>query len=79
MNNLLTKGYSIRGADGNDLRIEETVDRMEVVVSITDTRSGKVNTVRLDYDQYDAFSDLFTKYSINRLDIRLKEEFSTEE
>ena len=52
--NELTKSYSIRGIDGNDVAVSETVERKEIVLSIqqNDDR-GRVATVRLTKNQWE--------------------------
>ena len=56
---IITKGFTIRGADGNDLRISETVERDQVVISIQQNDDkARMATVRLDKEQFEAFFDL---------------------
>ena len=53
----LTKSITIRGVDGNDIRVSETSERKEVVVSIHmngGESSFRVATVRLNADQFKA-------------------------
>lgn len=53
----LTKSIAIRGVDGNDIRVSETAERKEVVVSIHmngGESSFRVATVRLNADQFKA-------------------------
>jgi len=53
----LTKSIAIRGVDGNDIRVSETAERNEVVVSI-EMNGGeaafRMATVRLNADQFKA-------------------------
>lgn len=67
---ILTKSYSLQGSDGAILRIEETPERLEIVVSISRHDNGKSNieTVRLNKEQFDAYGELFGKYSSSRLE-----------
>lgn len=61
---IVVKGFTIRGVDGNDLRISETIERKEVVISIQQNDDkARMGTVRLDKEQFEAFFD--TKYEIN--------------
>jgi len=56
---IIIKGFTIRGADGNDLRISETVERDQVVISIQQNDDkARMATVRLDKEQFEAFFDL---------------------
>jgi hypothetical protein len=60
---IIIKGFTIRGADGNDLRISETVERDQVVISIQQNDDkARMATVRLDKEQFEAFFDI--RYSI---------------
>jgi len=70
---IITKGFTIRGADGNDLRISETVERDQVVISIQQNDDkAKLATVRLDKEQFNAFFDI-------RYEIGIKHPIESEE
>ena len=59
----LTKSITIRGIDGNDLRVSETAERDAVVISIQqNSNGGALATVRLDQDQFDSLCR--TRYEI---------------
>jgi len=61
---IVVKGFTIRGVDGNDLRISETVERDQVAISIQQNDDkGRLATVRLDKEQFEAFFDI--KYGID--------------
>jgi hypothetical protein len=52
----LTKSITIRGVDGNDIRVSETAERDTIVISIQQNDdAGRIATVRLDQGQDDAF------------------------
>jgi len=73
---IVAKSFTIRGADGNDLRISETVEREEIVISIQQNDDkGRLATVRLNKEQFNAFFDI--RYSIdikNPIEVKEKEE-----
>ncbi len=72
---IVTNSFNIRGIDGNDLRISETIERDQVVISIQQNDDkAMIATVRLDKEQFDAFFDI--KYSIT---VKFKEEGKKEE
>ena len=51
----LTKSITIRGLDGNDIRVSETAERKEVVISIQNNGSDfRISTARLNADQFKA-------------------------
>ena len=62
----LTKSITIRGMDGNDIRVSETAERQEVVVSITHNAASpgefRTATVRLTRRQFDSLCE--SKYSL---------------
>lgn len=59
----LTKSITIRGADGNDIRISETAERCEVEIAIQQNEDrGLLATVRLNNAQFDALCN--TRYSL---------------
>ena len=65
---MVTKGFTIRGADGNDLRISETVERDQVVISIQQNDDkARMATIRLDKEQFNAFFDI--RYEIGIKDL----------
>lgn len=74
---LLVKSFGIRGADGNDLRISETVEGDQAVISIQQNdENGRTATVRLDKKQFDAFFDI--KYSITVIEPEEEEKEKTD-
>ena len=51
----VTKSITIRGVDGNDVRVSETAERQEVVIAIQQNDGGgRIATVRLDESQFEA-------------------------
>lgn len=52
MSEIANKSYTIRGVDGNDIRVSETSEREEIVVSIQDNTKGGLCTVRLNGAQF---------------------------
>jgi hypothetical protein len=59
----LTKSITIRGLDGNDIRVSETAERKAVVISIQQNDDGgRLASVRLDQTQFDALCH--TRYSM---------------
>jgi hypothetical protein len=59
----VTKSITVRGVDGNDIRVSETAERKEVVVAIQQNDdNGRTATVRLTRPQFDALCG--SKYSI---------------
>ncbi len=70
---IITKSFNIRGADGNDLRICETVERewVEIVIQQNDDK-GRLATVILNKEQFEAFFEL--KYSLEIHNIEKKGE-----
>lgn len=59
----LTKSITVRGVDGNDIRVSETAERNEVVVVIQQNdESARVATVRLSHPQFNALCE--SKYSL---------------
>ncbi|MCC6366874.1 MAG: hypothetical protein IT165_25410 [Bryobacterales bacterium] len=60
----LTKSITIRGVDGNDIRVSETAERQAVVISIQQNDDGgRIASVRLDQAQFDALCH--TRYSMD--------------
>ena len=59
----MTKSITIRGVDGNDIRVGETAARQEVVVAIQQNdEHGRMATMRLNKRQLAALCDV--KYSL---------------
>ena len=57
------RSFTVRGIDGNDLRISETMERDQVVVAIQQNDDGgRMATVRLTAAQLRAFGDV--QYSL---------------
>jgi hypothetical protein len=79
--NELMMSYSIRGIDGNDLSISETFERLAVLVIIR--CEGRVATVRLNKDQYEALGEVMNKYGskieVNYPDEKLPDKETTNE
>jgi len=51
----LTKSITIRGLDGNDIRVSETAERQAVVISIQQNEDGgRIASVRLDQAQFES-------------------------
>lgn len=71
----VTRGYTLTSADGVFVRIEETIEREEVVLSLS--RAGHLETARLTKTQFDALVDL--KYRIELHDPKDKEPVTDEE
>jgi hypothetical protein len=57
----MTKGYTIRGLDGAFIRIEETEEGDQIVVSLR--RDAAVQTIRLGLSEWNALCNL--KYALN--------------
>ncbi len=61
---IVTRRFNIRGEDGNDLAVSECIERLSVVVSIhQNDDKGRIATVSLNKEQWDAFCDL--KYTVD--------------
>ena len=51
----LTRSLTVLGVDGNHVSVSETAERQEVVISIQQNdEHGRIATVRLDKDQFEA-------------------------
>lgn len=60
----MTKSFTITGVDGNHVKVSETADRQEVVISIQQNDEAGLNaTVRLSGAQFDTLCE--TKYSLD--------------
>ncbi len=63
MNNILLTSYTIVSEDGVFVRLEETLERDQVVLSLT--RDGKVETARLNFEQLKALYTVEYKLQCN--------------
>jgi hypothetical protein len=71
---IVNKSYTIRGADGNDVTVSETIERLEVVLSIQQNdENGRTATVRLDKDQWEALCRMQYSVEINRDQVVVEE------
>jgi hypothetical protein len=72
--NLLTKSWTVRDDNSNDIRVSETEDRSFIVISIMQAdNGGRINTVTLNYDQFEAFKSLFDRYGSDRPECNMPE------
>lgn len=58
---LVVRGYTLMSEDGVTVRLEETVKRESIVLSLC--RGGKVETASLNKDMFDALMEL--RYNID--------------
>lgn len=74
----LTRSINIRGVDGNDIRISETAERREIVISIQQNdEHGRVATVLLNAAQFDALCR--TRYDLHVTEPAASDEIGTQE
>jgi hypothetical protein len=70
-NKIVLTSYTILSEDGVFLRAEENPERDQIVISLT--RDGKVETARLNYDQWEALHELRYKLECKRTDLQIDE------
>ena len=59
----MTKSFTIRGADGNQISVSETADRLEIVIAIEQYgKDSRIGAVRLNGAQFEALCG--TRYSL---------------
>ena len=64
---ICTKSFTVRGVDGNDLSMSETVEGDHVILSIQQNDDkGRFATARLNKASFDAFFE--KKYSMEIVD-----------
>ncbi len=74
-NEILLKGYTLVSEDGVFVRLEETIERDQIVISLL--RDKNVETARLTKEQFNAFSDLRYSFSFKEKDQKEGEDASS--